>query len=483
MRNIVFIGGGHSNTLAIRNLMQKIYKLDVETKNKILATNKFHLISEYKNSAYSGMIPGSICGYFNKSDSFIDLENFSEIHNCNFIQSKVIEIKPEENKILTASSPFEMKYDLLSINVGSKTYNNGKVKGVEEFAIQTRPISKLLEKIENFEIKLKEELEGVKSKIRIGIVGSGVAGIELGFSLRQRFKHFLNRNSEVTIFSNETSNFNTSVIPDFENNVTLELLDLASKVDIQILKNCECLEITKDYVIYQQINNKSQTYSKHLDLVIWATGAGAQDFNHNSNLKLDPKGFIRVKETLQSLDYPNIFGAGDCIQIEKYLEDYLDSNLDIKSYKPFPRKSGVYAVREGSVLADNFFKIINEDKDLIAYTPQENFLKLITMGDKQAFGTKFGISFYGRWVWNLKQNIDVNFVKMFTKEISCLESCNSCKNEKSFKEFKFTAENCIQKLKHSQQDEDFDIQLKILEKLNSDNILLNEVKNLISKSS
>ncbi len=35
-------------------------------------------------------------------------------------------------------------------------------------------------------------------------------------------------------------------------------------------------------------------------------------------------------------------------------------------------------------------------------------------GDGKAIGTKFGIAFVGKWVWNMKDYIDVGFMKMFT---------------------------------------------------------------------
>lgn len=34
-------------------------------------------------------------------------------------------------------------------------------------------------------------------------------------------------------------------------------------------------------------------------------------------------------------------------------------------------------------------------------------------GDGKAIGTKFGISFCGKWVWNMKDYIDVGFMKLF----------------------------------------------------------------------
>ena len=108
MKKIIFLGGGHSNTLAIRSLMQNIYKTKIklgdEFENSVVSSifskYEFNLISEYNNSAYSGMIPGNICGIYSNKESFIDLETFAKIHNCNVIQRRVKKIIPDANKII-----------------------------------------------------------------------------------------------------------------------------------------------------------------------------------------------------------------------------------------------------------------------------------------------------------------------------------------------------------------------------------------------
>lgn len=37
-------------------------------------------------------------------------------------------------------------------------------------------------------------------------------------------------------------------------------------------------------------------------------------------------------------------------------------------------------------------------------------------GDGKAVGTKFGIAFAGKWVWNMKDYIDSGFMKLFHPE-------------------------------------------------------------------
>jgi len=36
-------------------------------------------------------------------------------------------------------------------------------------------------------------------------------------------------------------------------------------------------------------------------------------------------------------------------------------------------------------------------------------------GDEKAVGTKFGIAFTGKWVWKMKDYIDVSFMNLFNK--------------------------------------------------------------------
>jgi len=135
------------------------------------------------------------------------------------------------------------------------------------------------------------------------------------------------------------------------------------------------------------------------DVAVWATGAEPQKVSAESDLAL-MNGFFRVNKYLQSTSHPNIFAGGDCIT----MEDYAD--------KPYPTKAGVYAVREGPIIAQNLINYI-EDKPLVEYVPQTGFLSLMMTGDGSSIGSKFGISFVGKWVWEMKDFIDMSFMDLF----------------------------------------------------------------------
>jgi selenide,water dikinase len=106
---------------------------------------------------------------------------------------------------------------------------------------------------------------------------------------------------------------------------------------------------------------------------------------------------------MQSTSYPNVFAGGDCVTMETYAD------------KKFPPKAGVYAVRQGPIIAQNLANSIT-GKPLIKYVPQSGFLALLMTGDGKAIGTKFGIAFAGKWVWKMKDFIDAGFMKLFQPE-------------------------------------------------------------------
>jgi selenide,water dikinase len=76
------------------------------------------------------------------------------------------------------------------------------------------------------------------------------------------------------------------------------------------------------------------------DEVVWATSATAPAWLAATGLALDDRGFVRVSETLRSLSHPSVFAAGD-----------------VASPPGTVSKAGVFAVRQGPVLAHNLRRV------------------------------------------------------------------------------------------------------------------------------
>jgi selenide,water dikinase len=136
----------------------------------------------------------------------------------------------------------------------------------------------------------------------------------------------------------------------------------------------------------------------HSDFTVWAINAGAPQWLSNSEIALDEQGFVLVSEKLQSTSHANIFAAGDCANF---------------AARALP-KSGVYAVRQGPVLAQNLRRVAR-GKALLKYRPQRTFLSLLATGERNAVASKGRLFTSGPWVWRWKSHIDRKFMQRFTE--------------------------------------------------------------------
>ena len=130
--------------------------------------------------------------------------------------------------------------------------------------------------------------------------------------------------------------------------------------------------------------------------VFWVTQATSPQWIQESNLHTDEKGFILVSDTLQSISHPQIFAAGDIATMTNY-------------DRP---KAGVFAVRQGKPLIDNWRNILTK-KRLQEYIPQDKYLALIGTGDHQAIASRGNWGWRSSILWWLKDYIDRKFMKQF----------------------------------------------------------------------
>jgi selenide,water dikinase len=131
--------------------------------------------------------------------------------------------------------------------------------------------------------------------------------------------------------------------------------------------------------------------------MFWVTGASALPMLRESGLSTDAGGYVRVDASLRSVSYPDVFAAGDNASLEG---------------AALP-KSGVYAVRQGAVLAENLKRIVR-GMPMLDYVPQKASLSLISCGEKYAIASRGGWSAEGRWAWWWKDWIDRRWIARFS---------------------------------------------------------------------
>lgn len=361
-KQLVLVGGGHANV----QVLKKLCMIKVKGLHTIL-------ISEHFDATYSGMTPGYIHKDFNKDDISIDLQKLSYNAGATFIKDKVVKLDTYKKKLELKKFPI-INYDLLSINTGSISNTKEIEIRSKKNCIPVKPISLLVKKLNQIDKVIKS------NKIKVAIIGGGIASYELAFSLSRRY----NQNIEISIIG--------------KNNLKEKNLNIRTKNNIR--------KFSKKIGIKQILGEVKTITENHLklknnviiesNLILLSTGAAIEDWLLKSNLKSDKDGFITVDDNLLSINDKNIFVTGDVCNVKNMRRP----------------KSGVIAVRQGEVLKENIFLKL-AGKPLVKFRPQKNWLYLIGTYQNYALLNYFFLSFHARWCWKLKVIIDTNFMNKF----------------------------------------------------------------------
>ena len=362
-KQLVLIGGGHANVQVLRKLCMNEYK-DL---NVILISDDYRAI-------YSGMTPGFIKKLYSLDDISIDLQRLCFNAGATFINDKVIKLD-NQNQIIHLNENPSVSFDVLSINSGSISNNENIKIDDKSNIISVKPINSFVSKL-----KVIDELIEKSSKRKISIIGGGVAAFELSLALYKRY----NENISLEIISDQLLT---------EKNLNQLSINTLKK----IAKNLGIKLISKKVIAIKnsEINFENNEKIKS-ELILLSTGASLPVWLEESNLEKS-ENFINVNHHLQSSNYKNIFISGDAASIENFK-------------KP---KSGVMAVRQGEILKENLFLLLQK-KPLKKFKPQKNWLYLIGTHKNSAVLNYFNFSFEGKWCWLLKKKIDFNFMKKFS---------------------------------------------------------------------
>jgi selenide,water dikinase len=369
-KHIVLLGVGHTNAHIVRMWgMNPIPDTDLTC------------ITDFPVAAYSGMLPAVLAQQVDPEEMQIDLVRLCSSVGARLIRGRVNGIDHNRREIQIDDRP-PIPYDALSIGIGSvPTVDQVIIEG--ESLIKIKPMQTFLERLSDKIKKIESKRES--GSLRVAVVGSGVAGVEILFCLPA----FLAKHSDrKTILSLVTRS--ETILPTVSEGMRANAMQVISQRGVHLVTGHGVVSVS-DHAITLTDGRKLEA-----DLVIWATGASAPDALERFGLPTDDRGFLATDATLRSVSGKPCFAVGDTGTI-------LGQSLP---------KAGVYAVRQGPVLWNNLQRLLG-GRELKSYHPQQSFMKLLNCGDGKAIGQWKGLSLSGRWVMRLKERIDRKFMRMF----------------------------------------------------------------------
>lgn len=364
-RDLVLVGGGHAHVQVLTMLAMRAPP-DV----------RLTLVSDSSHAYYSGMFPGLIAGLYRPDEVRMELRPLARWAGARFVRARVVDVDPEAREVRCEGHP-PLRFDLASINVGSTTRGT-EIPGAREYAVPTRPIADLYARVVAF------EADHAGPGPRVVVVGGGAAGVELAFTLRARLlpRH---PGTAVTLVDGRASPLEERG-PWLSGVVRREL----ERRGIAILTGRRATRVAPGSL---HLETGARV---PFDLLVFATGGAAPAFLAESALATDADGFLQVDACLQTRTSPRVLGAGDCIA-------FAEGTLP---------KAGVYAVRQGPVLAENLLRLLDGRRPR-PYRPQAGFLALLSTGDRAAIASWRGLVGAGGWAWSLKDWIDRRFMRRF----------------------------------------------------------------------
>jgi selenide,water dikinase len=350
VRRLLLAGAGHAHLALLASLQAEP-----------LRGLRITLVSPLARQIYSGMLPGVIAGHYRRAEAEIDVAALAERAYVEFRAGAIARFDPARRSV-TLHDGTELAYELASFNVGSRI--EAAIPGAG-YATAVKPFESFLQRLEQGAFR------------RIAIAGAGAGGAEIAMALRFR-------GAAVTLYSAQ---------PMAPPQLAERVARLLRRAGIDLRPGMPVSAIEPGPLVIAGASRQE------FDLVLLATGATPLPWLKSAGLECDARGFVQVRETLQSTSHPHVFAAGDCATMRG---------------AALP-KSGVYAVRQGEALEQSFRKLALGALPA-AYRPQRRALLLLSCGRRYAIAQWGGWSAQGAWVWRWKNRIDRAWIRRLAGE-------------------------------------------------------------------
>jgi selenide,water dikinase len=362
------VGGGHAHVHLLSALAARP-----------LPGVEVTLVSPSPHHHYSGMVPGFLQGVYAEAELTLDLGWLARRAGARLVEAMAEAIDVAGRAV--EASGARLPFDVLSLDVGADPAGLD-VPGVREHAVTIRPMRQAVA------LRARVDALGAAARggpVRVVVVGAGAGGVEVTLAVHRRIRAGGARPAVALVEAAP------QVLPDYAAPVRRRAAGILARRGISVTTSRAVDQVERDSV---RLADGARLLS---DLVVWLAGAAGPRLLARTGLPLDARGFLLVGPTLRSTDGSPVWAAGDCATLSDH---------------PETPKAGVYAVRQGPVLARNLRAALGDGTSR-AYVPQKTFLSLLNTADGKALLRWHGVVSHSRFAWWLKDRIDRGFVRRY----------------------------------------------------------------------
>ena len=368
-KRLVLVGAGHAHLTtisAIRSLVKRGHQVTV--------------IGPFSHHYYSGMSPGALAGTYRPQEIRFNVEKLTTGRGGLFIRDKVTGLDPDARTIQLSSGE-RITYDVISFNVGS-VISTSSITLANGQTFTVKPIERILA---GRQAILESAVDRTPDNpLRTLVIGGGPAGVEMAGGIWR-----LAKDADVPVsVTLATGNRLLDGLPPRLGEMARR--SLAGR-GIEILEQARVQSVSEGTITVENGPDLNA------DVIFVAAGVRPSPLFMNSLVPTAEDGGLLVNHNLQSVEYPEIFGGGDCVTLR-------GENL---------ARVGVYAVRQNPVLLTNIAAAL-DDHPLQRFDPgNPSYLLILNMGDGTGILAKGNKVFMGKHAFKLKDFIDRRFMRRF----------------------------------------------------------------------
>ncbi len=384
--DVLLAGGGHAHVEVLRQFgMRPVPGVRLTLAARELLT------------PYSGMLPGLAAGQYSHDEAHIDLARLAAFAGARLVHGAVTGLDLARNEARLAGRP-ALGFDLASLDIGSTP---SAIAGAEH-ALPVKPVDRFLERWSAAEARAL----AAEGDFHLLTVGAGAGGVELTLALARRLRARLGRAGDRLRFTLVSDA--ATLLPAHSRAARRLAAAALADAGVGLRTATRVAAVTPAGAVTEV----GETLAA--DLVLLATPAAPAAWVADSGLAVDGRGFALVGPELRSVSHGHLFAAGDIAAFEA---------------RALP-KSGVFAVRQGPLLAENLRRLASGEGRLRRYRPQRRTLALISSREDRAIAAWGPFAAAGGWAWRWKDRIDRRWMERYQELPAMAEAeemrCGGC---------------------------------------------------------